>query len=78
MTKWCFCCLRVKKNISSLPFSELSSQQKKFKVKRWWMKARLVFYFVRMKQSASKNMNKPSEIDKGDDENDVDLDYINT
>ena len=42
------------------------------------MRARLVFYFVRMKQSAGKNLNKTSEVGQGDDENDVDLDYINT
>lgn len=78
ITRFCCCCLKVKKNITTLKFSQLTSEQKKYKVKRWWMRARLVFYFVRMKQSATKNLNRKSEAEKGDDDGDVDLDYINT
>lgn len=78
ITRFCCCCLRVKKNISTLQFNQLTNEQKKYKVKRWWMRARLVFYFVRMKQSATKNLNRKSEVEKGDDDADVDLDYINT
>ena len=78
ITRFCCCCLRVKRNISTLQFGELTPEQKKYKVKRWWMRARLVFYFVRMKQSATKNLNRKSEAKEGDDDADVDLDYINT
>lgn len=42
------------------------------------MKARLVFYFVRMKQTATNNIKRKSEAKEGDDDADVDLDYINT
>ena len=45
----------------------MTQKQKAYRVKVLWIKARLVFHFIRMKQSANSDTNKKSEADGGMD-----------
>lgn len=51
--------------------------QRKYRIKRLWTKARLVYHFVRMKQSASDSKTRGKIDGKMDDDGDVDLENIN-
>lgn len=51
--------------------------QRKFRVKRLWIKARLVYHFIRMKQSANEGLNHQNN-GKNEEDADVDLENINS
>ena len=46
--KWLCCCLKVKDEVN-IPWEEMTVPQRKYRVKRLWIKARLVYHFIRMK-----------------------------
>ena len=48
ITKYICCCLKVKDRVN-LSWDEMTPQQKKYHTKKLWIKARLVFHFIRMK-----------------------------
>jgi hypothetical protein len=56
ITKYFCCCLRVKDQVD-IPWEDMTVPQRKFRVKRLWIKARLVYHFIRMKQSANEGLN---------------------
>jgi hypothetical protein len=55
-TKFFCCCLKVKEQVD-IPWEDMTVLQRKFRVKRLWIKARLVYHFIRMKQSANEGLN---------------------
>ena len=54
--KFFCCCLKVKNRVD-IPWDQMTPAQKKFRIKRLWIKARLVYHFIRMKQSATDGRN---------------------
>jgi hypothetical protein len=54
----------------------MTPQQKKYHTRKLWIKARLVYHFIRMKQSASEGGRNAGGADGDDGE--VDLENINS
>ena len=76
ITKYFCCCLRVKDQVD-IPWEDMTVPQRKFRVKRLWIKARLVYHFIRMKQSANEGLNHQNN-GKNEEDADVDLENINS
>lgn len=76
ITKYLFCCLKVKDKVN-LNWEEMTPQQRKYHTRKLWVKARLVFHFIRMKQSASEGIGRNAAAGDGDD-GEVDLENINS
>lgn len=66
------CCFAVQDRLN-LDWEELSPMQKKYRIKNFWRKAKLVYHFVRMRKLAQLRSNK-RRADGVDDDGDVDLD----
>jgi hypothetical protein len=75
-TKYFCCCLKVKDRVN-LEWEEMTPQQKKYHTRKLWVKARLVYHFIRMKQSASEGIGRNLGAGDGDD-GEVDLENINS
>lgn len=75
-TKYFCCCLKVKDRVN-LQWDEMTPQQKKYHTRKLWIKARLVYHFIRMKQSASEGIGRIIGGADGDD-GEVDLENINS
>lgn len=75
-TKYICCCLKVKDQVN-LSWDDMNSQQKKYHTRKLWIKARLVYHFIRMKQSASEGVGRNNGGADGDD-GEVDLENINS
>lgn len=71
-----FCCCCGVQDKLNVEFDELTPIQKKYRVKNYWRKARLVFHFVRMKNLAQIS-NKKRKQEGTDADNDVDMEYVN-
>ena len=69
------CCFTVEDKLN-VEFTELTPIQKKYRIKNYWRKARLVFHFVRMKNLAQIS-NKKRKQEGADADNDVDIEYVN-
>ena len=74
-TKYFCCCLQVKDRVN-LSWDEMNYKQKKFHTRKLWIKGRLVYHFIRMKQSASEGGRNIGGADGDDGE--VDLENINS
>ena len=66
LTKYFCCCMKQEDNVN-IPWENMSQKQRAYRVKVLWIKARLVFHFIRMKQSANSDAKKNAEADGGMD-----------
>mmetsp|Transcript_24655 Transcript_24655/g.38335 ORF Transcript_24655/g.38335 Transcript_24655/m.38335 type:complete len:195 (+) Transcript_24655:1068-1652(+) len=68
----------MQKSSLDTPFHEMTNIQKKYRIKRLWIKARLVYHFIRMKQANTKNKVKDKTGKVVDEADDIDLDSMAT
>jgi len=69
------CCLKVNDQLN-IPWNERTPQQKKYRAKQLWRRARLVYHFIKIKFSAMA-LNSAFNKDDNNDDGDVDLENIN-
>ena len=70
-----FCsCLKVKDQVN-IPLNQMTSDQKKYRIKKLWIKARFIYSFIRMKKGSDEARMKTG---LGDDDGDIDLENINS
>ena len=70
-------CLKIK-DLEEKKWSQMNKLEKKYRIKRLWIKARLVYHFIKLKETTAEAKRIKRVDGKGDDDVDVDLEYFNS